>query len=62
MPKYDYECEKCNRIDEKEHTISFSGSISCDVCGENLNRLITKTSFSLKGSGWFKDGYSSKKE
>ena len=33
----------------------------CEECNGELERLISSTSFSLKGSGWYKDLYSSKK-
>ena len=28
------------------------------ACGGKLKKLISQTSFSLKGGGWYKDGYS----
>ena len=33
-----------------------SGSVE-RICGGNCEKLISKSSFSLKGGGWYKDGY-----
>jgi hypothetical protein len=33
----------------------------CEACGGELERFISRTAFSLKGSGWYKDLYSSAK-
>jgi len=63
---YEYQCTKCNEIKEffvrntetfPEPPLHFSGI--CDA--EPMIRIISKTSFQLKGSGWYKDGYSSAK-
>lgn len=31
----------------------------CPSCGAMAKRLISQTSFALKGGGWYKDGYGS---
>ena len=31
----------------------------CPKCGGTGKRLISQTSFTLKGGGWYKDGYAS---
>jgi predicted nucleic acid-binding Zn ribbon protein len=33
----------------------------CEACGGPLERLISPSGFILKGGGWYKDLYSSKK-
>ncbi|MBC8298019.1 MAG: zinc ribbon domain-containing protein [Pelagibacterales bacterium] len=56
MPFYTYKCEKCNT--NKEVLVKDKDEvISCPKCASILKRLITKTSFVLKGRGWEKDGY-----
>jgi len=56
MPFYTYKCEKCNT--KKEALVKDKDEvISCLKCTSILKRLITKTSFVLKGRGWEKDGY-----
>lgn len=32
----------------------------CPKCGKIAKRIISQTSFTLKGGGWYKDGYSTK--
>ena len=40
--------------------MSDKGDVICPHCGSNLaDKLICKSSFSLKGAGWYKDNYSS---
>lgn len=60
MPLYVYQCQDCG--DELEMLQKFSDDppTVCG-CGGRLNRVIGDTSFILKGSGWYKDGYASKK-
>jgi len=65
MPLYLYECDDCKHMFEIMASLRevFSGTygVSCPACGSGLNRrLVSRTSFSLKGNGWYKDGYSSK--
>ena len=64
MPLYEWRCPSCKRVVEVEMKVSdplkplcFEGS--CD--GIEMERIISKSSFVLAGSGWAKDGYSSKK-
>lgn len=57
---YEYECEKCQGTFEAEQKISDAPLTECpkEGCGGTVKRLISSnTSFCLKGSGWFKDGY-----
>lgn len=64
MPKYSYECsvEDCEGKTEFviEHSIKDDAHKFCPFCGkESLKRLIAGgTSFSLKGSCWYRDSYS----
>jgi len=65
MPLYLYECLKCKHAFEIMASLKevYSGNheVVCPVCESDLHkRLVSRTSFSLKGSGWYKDGYSSK--
>ena len=62
MPLYDYKCSACGISIEKLETLNAPETQKCDVCGESnsLKRQLAKTSFSLTGSGWYKDGYSRK--
>lgn len=61
MPIYEYRCKKCRKIFERFQKISDDPLKECPDCNGRVLRLISETSFSLKGDGWYKDGYSSKK-
>ena len=62
MPVYEYLCDKCEREFEVEQRITEDPLRSCPHCrSRKLRRLISQTSFVLKGSGWYSDLYSSSK-
>jgi len=62
MPLYEYKCPKCGFRFEK--LVQFSKmdepqpcpKEKCDV--KEAKKMISRTSFSLKGGGWASDGYS----
>ena len=66
IPIYEYKCQKCGfrieiiqKIDEKTPNCDnkvVSGSIE-QLCGGKCEKLVSKSTFSLKGGGWYKDGY-----
>ncbi len=58
MPIYEYSCEGCQQVFEKMQKISDSGSITCPHCGtSSTKRLVSRTSFQLKGTGWYQTDY-----
>ena len=60
MPIYEYRCKKCGKTFEYMQRMSDAPKKKCEACGASaLERLISNTSFQLKGSGWYKDLYSS---
>lgn len=62
MPIYEYRCKKCGKQFEYMQRMSDAAKRKCEACGAlALERLISSTSFQLKGSGWYKDLYSSAK-
>jgi len=62
MPVYEYQCKKCNREFEYQQRMSDPDKTLCEACGaEALERIISRTAFTLKGGGWYKDLYSSTK-
>jgi len=62
MPTYEYECGSCSHQFEIEQSIKDEPLTDCPQCyAAFLRRLISKTSFVLKGSGWAADNYSSGK-
>jgi putative FmdB family regulatory protein len=61
MPLYEYECTACRRHTEKIQKFSDPEITACPHCGGELKRVISAPAFSLKGGGWYKDGYGSAK-
>jgi putative FmdB family regulatory protein len=62
MPTYEYQCEKCEHEFEREQRISDPPVKTCPECrSRKVKKLISRTSFVLKGGGWYSDLYSSSK-
>jgi putative FmdB family regulatory protein len=61
MPIYEYRCQQCQKVFEYSHRMSDPSKTTCEECGGALERLISRTAFTLKGGGWYKDLYSSSK-
>jgi putative FmdB family regulatory protein len=60
MPTYEYRCDKCGHEFEREQRITEDPIKSCPKCrSQKARRLISVTSFVLKGGGWYSDLYSS---
>jgi len=58
MPIYEYACPDCGHQFENIQKISDPLLTDCPECGaDNLRKLVSATSFHLKGSGWYKDHY-----
>jgi len=57
MPLYEYECQACHQVTEKIQKFSDAPLKTCPTCGGDLQKLMSKTSFSLKGSGWYVTDY-----
>ena len=58
MPTYEYECTKGHRF-EVEQSMRDPALKRCKVCRSKAQRLISASSFILKGGGWYSDGYAS---
>ena len=62
MPIYEYQCEKCSHEFEREQRITDDPVKTCPKCkARRVKKLISQTSFVLKGGGWYSDLYSSTK-
>ena len=57
MPIYEYRCEDCQQIFEEWQKHFEDQEVTCPVCNGNAKRLISHTSFILKGSGWYVTDY-----
>src|SRR4030095_11742030 len=61
MPVYEYLCKGCGHEFEREQRISDAPIKKCPSCGAlEARRQISRTSFVLKGGGWYSDLYGSK--
>ena len=60
MPIYEYLCEGCDKHFEVVQKISDAPLTKCGSCGGRLNKLISQSSFHLKGSGWYVTDYGRK--
>lgn len=57
MPIYEYSCKDCKQLFEDWQKDYEEREIPCPVCGGSASRLISSTSFVLKGGGWYASGY-----
>ncbi len=62
MPVYEYECKSCKRTHEVMQRFDDPPLLTCDSCGGELRKLISNTSFVLKGNGWYITDYARKSE
>src|SRR5262249_12540454 len=63
MPIYEYECSQCHQVSDALQKVNDPAPETCPRCGaqHTLSRLLSRTSFVLKGGGWYADLYSSNK-
>jgi putative FmdB family regulatory protein len=57
MPIYEYECTKCGKIEEAVQKISDTPLTECRYCSGQLHKLISQSTFHLKGTGWYVTDY-----
>lgn len=62
MPIYEYHCPSCGRHHEIMQKITEEPLAVCPACGKRMKKLISNTSFVLKGSGWYATDYASDKK
>ena len=60
MPIYEFVCQ-CG---QKEEQLVKMGTeiIKCPACGEDMQKIVSATTFHLSGHCWYKDGYSYEKK
>jgi len=58
MPLYNWKCESCQKEEEVHRSFEeFDLPPDCPCCeAPNWKRVIGKTTFVLKGSGWYATG------
>jgi putative FmdB family regulatory protein len=63
VPIYEYVCEACGRLTEVMQRMSDPPPAACPACGgPKLSKVVSRTSFQLKGGGWYSDLYASPRE
>ena len=62
MPIYEYECTKCGKMTEAIQRFSDPPLATCSHCHGDLHKLISMSTFHLKGSGWYVTDYAGKNQ
>lgn len=57
MPIYEYKCDKCGKISEILQKHFDVDEAPCEACGAPAHRIMSNTSFVLKGTGWYVTDY-----
>src|SRR5208283_403288 len=60
MPIYEYRCEKCGKEFEEWQKFSDPVVDKCPTCGGKSRKLISRSTFALKGTGWYVTDYGRK--
>lgn len=60
MPLYEYQCMQCGKIGEVLQKFSEKPLKKCHHCSGKLQKLISHSSFHLKGTGWYVTDYAGK--
>ena len=60
MPIYEYECTKCGKIEEVLQNFSDKPLTKCQSCTGKLQKLVSQSTFHLKGTGWYVTDYANK--
>jgi len=61
MPIYEYKCKKCGKQFEAFQGITEPDLKTCKFCRGKVHKMMSLSSFSLKGSGWYATDYAGKK-
>jgi len=62
MPIYEYECLKCGKTTEAMQRFSDAPLTKCGHCNGRLRKLVSMSTFHLKGSGWCTTDYTGKNQ
>ncbi|MGK5084218.1 FmdB family zinc ribbon protein [Bdellovibrionota bacterium FG-1] len=57
MPLYEYQCSACSKVFETMQKFSDAPLSECPECNGPVSKLVSMSSFSLKGSGWYTTDY-----
>lgn len=64
MPIYEYSCQSCGKTIDVLQKVSDPTPEACTACGAQgtLSKVVSRSSFVLKGGGWYADLYGSSKK
>lgn len=60
MPIYEYQCDKCGALLEVMQKMSDKPLSRCTKCRGKVRKVVSRSSFQLKGSGWYLTDYAGK--
>lgn len=61
MPIYEYRCSACGHLLEAFQKMSEAPLTTCPNCHKTtLNKLVSSSTFQLKGTGWYKTDFANK--
>lgn len=61
MPIYEYKCQICDYNTEVLQKVTDEPMVICPNCGKDqLIKLLSNTSFQLKGTGWYATDFKDK--
>lgn len=58
MPMYEYQCQACGHAFEARQKFSDAPLTECPKCSGEVQKMISRVGFALKGGGWYQQGYS----
>jgi putative FmdB family regulatory protein len=64
MPIYEYTCSQCGKTSDVLQKLNDPAPAKCDFCHAEgtLAKVVSRSSFVLKGGGWYSDLYGSSKK
>jgi putative FmdB family regulatory protein len=61
MPIYEYQCAACGHVVEQLQKVSEAPLVVCPDCNKaELQKLVSASSFQLKGTGWYATDFKTK--
>jgi len=60
MPIYEYECDDCHEVFEVRQKMSDPPPAGHACGSQRVHRVLSATTFVLKGTGWYKTDYADK--
>jgi putative FmdB family regulatory protein len=60
MPMYEYQCNTCKKVHEVVQKFSDAPLEKCPECQGPIEKIMSLSSFALKGTGWYTTDYKKK--